>query len=174
MYPTSVSYYDNEGQFDLDDLIRSVMCRHGGEQVERAHCADCGRQEFAFDLPDEGSRSAAWGELMQAVAGDFASAELSCLHEPDNDPTTELLIRFNPAQPWIPREIASLLTEDVCSGWGHLGGEEHAISVWCRSPQAARFLMWQIQRGPLQPFVQASLTDEEDAGCDGCQSYRIR
>jgi len=166
MYPTSVSYYDNKKQSNLDDLIRSAMSRHGGEQVERAYCVDCGRQELAFDFPDEDSRAVAWGELMQAVAGDFASAELSCLHEPDNDPTTELLIRFNPAQPWIPREIASLLTDDVCSGWGHLGGEEHAISVWCRSPQAARFLMWDIQRGPLQPFVQACLTVEEDPGCD--------
>ena len=147
MYPTSVSYYDNEGQFDLDDLIRSVVSRHGGEEIGRGYCVDCGRREFAFDLPDEDSRAAAWGELMQAAAGDFASTELSCSHEPEDDATTELLITFDPGQPWIPRKIASLLTDDLCSGWSHLGGEEHAISVWCRSPQAGASWCGKFRKG---------------------------
>jgi len=173
MIQTTFSYRDPEVQLDLDDAIYEIGRRHAGEKAGRRYCECCGWHEFEIDFPDEDKRTAAWGAYMRAAVRDYASVEVSCSHGRDSrDAPTELIVEFNPDREELLRQIASLLTEDVCSGWSRLGDEGYAISVWCWSPQAARFLVWQIQRGPLQPFVYASLSDGQGTAFHASQPDR--
>ena len=65
---------------------------------------------------------------------------------------TELLAIEFVNRPWIGQEIVSLLTFDLCAGWSH-EGEPDAIIVACRSVEAARYLKWKLDTGPLDWWV---------------------
>ncbi len=84
--------------------------------------------------------------------------------EPEEMESRTVVIEYNPNEPWIPREIVSLLTFDLCSGWhdwSH-GNPYHTILTECRSPEAARYLKWVIDAGPFSRWVNAYFVLDEE------------
>jgi hypothetical protein len=168
MFQTTIGYGDADEPLDdeplaFDDVIRAIARRYDGEEIGRRYCMDDEYHDFTFDFPDEKRLLAAWGEWIEAAGGKWSNVEVHCVHVPDGMSMVELQVEFDPNCPGLQHDIASLLTDDLCSGWSHVSGEEDVISVWCRSPQAARFLIWDIERKSLDAFVSADLLDQEDA-----------
>ena len=156
----TASYDNSDGKFSFDDEIGMTIEHCGGEIEDSGQCLQSGRQEITGVFPSRlGAETA-----IKSLEGLGIEASLSEDGEDDGRVSTLLAIEFDPEEGWMPREIVSLLTFDLCSGWGHVHGPEcDAILVECRSVAAAEYLKWKIDTGPLDPWVSAFFCPEEES-----------
>jgi hypothetical protein len=165
MYQTSIAYHNGDGQFRFGQLIRSTMEKHGGKEIGCGQDLETSTRDIAFAFEEEGKRYAAWEELQEALGDCWREVEVSSPMEPEEPESTELVVEYDPNQPWIPREIVSLFTFDLCFGWRDWsrGNPYHTILTECRSLDAARYLKWKIDTAPFAQWVNAYfVADEED------------
>ena len=157
----SVRYYNTDGKFGHDKMIRSIAEKCGGAGIGCGQDPETHVRDLAFDFGTEEEREAAREAL--TAAGEPWGVMLIGKDDDDEEPESTLLaVEYSRGDPWIPQELVALLTFDLCVGWQHVSRPDNdAILVDCRSIAAATYLKHKIDTGPLDRWVFAFFIPDE-------------